>query len=471
MLIMKNGYLFVSFLFISVSAVAQIINIPDASFKAQLLAASNVSDIAKNSFGQGIKIDVNNNGEIEQSEVLGVVELNIYAYILINPGNITSLEGIQYFSNLKRLNCWGNHITSIDLTGLNALEELNCFNNQITSINFATANQLKVVSCYNNLLTNLNTTILGNVETLFVHDNNLTNLDVSHLGNLQSLNISNNNFGSLDVTSLSNLKYLVCSNCHLTSLLIHDITSLEELVCDGNQLTNLNLNGLSNVNYMIADGNSISSLDLSPLTSIAQLELIGNPLTSLNVNGLTTLGLLSISDTPITSIDCSNTGVAQLFAANCPNLQTINVRNGIYFFSDPDLLDFAFRIYNVPSLVSICTDDGEQNQLAYFNYNTSGNVVVYNGANCDIPVQVNMGVNDVTKQHITLYPNPAKDILNIAISDNQSIIKTTINNILGQTLMTFENTTTLDISPLTKGTYLITVETDKGKEIQKIIKL
>ncbi|HNP33245.1 MAG TPA: T9SS type A sorting domain-containing protein [Flavobacterium sp.] len=468
---MKNFSLPIIFLFFSICAGAQIINIPDTSFKALLLSASNVSDIAKNSLGQDIKIDANNNGEIEQNEVLGVAELNIYAYILINPGHIVSLEGIQYFSNLKKLNCWGNQITSIDLTGLNSLEELKCFNNQITSINFASANQLKVVSCYNNLLTHLDTSNLGNVESLFVHDNNLSNLDFTHLGNLQSLNIRNDNFGTLDVTSLSNLKYLVCSNSHLTSLLIHDITSLREIVCDGNQLTSLNLNGLSNVYYMAADGNAISSLNVLPLTSITQLSLMGNPLTSLNVSGLTTLGLLFVSDTSITAIDCSQTGVARLYAANCPNLQTVNVRNGVYSYSDPDLLDFAFRIYNNPSLVSICTDDGEQNQLGYFNYNTSGSVVVYNGVNCDIPVQVNMGVDDFNEQHIKVYPNPTSGIVNIEVSNNQPISKATIVNLLGQAIMSFENKTSLDLSELTKGTYFITIETTLGKQTQKIIKL
>ena len=37
--------------------------------------------------------------------------------------------------------------------------------------------------------------------------------------------------------------------------------------------------------------------------------------------------------------------------------------------------------------------------------------------------------------------------------------------------MAFENTTAIDISSLTKGTYFITIETALGKETQKIIKL
>jgi hypothetical protein len=467
---MKNIYLSLVFLLFSLGAVSQIISIPDASFKAKLLTSSTFNGIAKNSFGQGVKIDANSNGEIEQSEVQGITELDVSTYILINPGHIASLSGIQYFSNLRVLNCWGNEITSIDLTGLNVLEELKCQNNQIATINFAAANQLKVVNCSYNLLNSINTTTLDNVETLFVHENNLTTLDISHLGHVQSLNVSANNFTSLDLTTLPDLRVLQCSNNSLTSLLINNLSSLMEVVCTGNQLTSLNLNGLSGLIYLQADGNNLTTLNLSPLTSISQITLMGNPLTTLNVSGLTTLGMLSVSDTTITAIDCSQSGVTQLFAANCPNLQTINVRNGVLSYSDPDLLYFAFRIYNVPSLISICTDDNEQNQLAYFNYNTSGNVVVYNGPNCNIPVQVNMGISDIQKTIVKLYPNPASDIVNIELSNNQSVNKATINNLLGQTIMTFENTSVLEVSSLAKGTYFVTVETDSGRETKKIIK-
>jgi hypothetical protein len=50
---------------------AQIVTIPDANFKAKLLEASPTNVIAYNNGGY-IKIDVNNDGEIQQSEALNV---------------------------------------------------------------------------------------------------------------------------------------------------------------------------------------------------------------------------------------------------------------------------------------------------------------------------------------------------------------------------------------------------------------
>ncbi len=52
----------------SFSVEAQIVNIPDANFKAKLLEASPSNTIAQNASNQNIKIDVNDDGEIQESE-------------------------------------------------------------------------------------------------------------------------------------------------------------------------------------------------------------------------------------------------------------------------------------------------------------------------------------------------------------------------------------------------------------------
>jgi len=70
----------------------------------------------------------------------------------------------------------------------------------------------------------------------------------------------------------------------------------------------------------------------------------------------------------------------------------------------------------------------------------------------------------------TIYPNPTSSQLNIKVSDNAVLKSILICNTLGQTVIT-ANSMVLDISPLCKGTYFITVETDKGKQTQKVIKL
>ena len=83
----------------AVNTQAQIINFPDANFKAKLLQASTANNIALNINGIKIKIDTNNDGEIQQSEALVVYTLNVPS------SNISSLSGIEFFKNIRYLSC------------------------------------------------------------------------------------------------------------------------------------------------------------------------------------------------------------------------------------------------------------------------------------------------------------------------------------------------------------------------------
>ena len=73
---------------------AQVVNIPDANFKAKLLAADVTNQIA---YGNGgyMKIDANNDGQIQETEVSSVDSLNV------NTSNIIDLNGISSFTTLK----------------------------------------------------------------------------------------------------------------------------------------------------------------------------------------------------------------------------------------------------------------------------------------------------------------------------------------------------------------------------------
>jgi hypothetical protein len=54
---------------------AQIVPIPDSQFKSRLLASSPSNPIAKNQYSVGIKVDVNNDGQIQVTEAQAVVYL------------------------------------------------------------------------------------------------------------------------------------------------------------------------------------------------------------------------------------------------------------------------------------------------------------------------------------------------------------------------------------------------------------
>jgi hypothetical protein len=125
---MNKFYFLIVFAFVRLVASAQTLNIPDANFKAKLVQASTVNVIALDLSALAIKIDTNDDGEIQQSEALGVRTL------YLDSSNISSFEGIQYFSNLSDLRCSDNLMTELNLCGT-AVAVLFCVDNpNLTSI-------------------------------------------------------------------------------------------------------------------------------------------------------------------------------------------------------------------------------------------------------------------------------------------------------------------------------------------------
>ena len=111
---MKNLYfLFTLFSFMCTTN-AQTVTIPDPNFKAKLIANG---------------VDTNNDGEIQESEAFDTTVL------YLDSANISSLEGIQSFSNTTSLWCSYNPLTEINLCGT-AISEVFCYDNpNLTTIN------------------------------------------------------------------------------------------------------------------------------------------------------------------------------------------------------------------------------------------------------------------------------------------------------------------------------------------------
>ena len=188
----KLYFLVTTFLFITI-ANAQIVNIPDANFKAKLLQASTSNAVAQNSNNMNIKIDTNNDGEIQVSEALLVYRLNA------SYGDINDLTGIESFTNLQILYCYYNQLTVLNVSELNNLIDLRCYANQLTSLDVSELNNLTDLRC---------------------HVNQLTSLNVSGSTNLQFLDCSVNQLTTIDVSDLPNMKHLVCMNNQLTTLFL-----------------------------------------------------------------------------------------------------------------------------------------------------------------------------------------------------------------------------------------------------------
>lgn len=96
---------------------------------------------------------------------------------------LTSLKGIEYFTNLKDLRCIAKkqriQLTEIDVTKNLALERLYCDGNQLSALDVSKNTALKYLSCASNYLTALDVTRNSALRSLQCTNNQLTTLDVS----------------------------------------------------------------------------------------------------------------------------------------------------------------------------------------------------------------------------------------------------------------------------------------------------
>ncbi len=141
-----------------------IVVIPDANFKAKLLAADVTNSIAQNSTFQNMKIDVNNDGEIQISEARAVRTLTV------TNSNISDLTGLNSFIFLTDFIAGNNNITNVDTSNLHFM------------INF------------------------------FVNDNPLEEVNFVDLHNIVMLNVSGSNLSSIDLSNTYKTFEFFCGN-------------------------------------------------------------------------------------------------------------------------------------------------------------------------------------------------------------------------------------------------------------------
>lgn len=156
---------------------AQIVNIPDANFKAKLLSANTTNGIASNGANQNIVIDTNGDNEIQISEALNVSKL----FIPGQAGNmIADLTGINQFTNLTSLSAFNNALTNLQISGLSNLQVIHVANNNLTALSVNNLNSLQNLTVTNNQLTNFSITNTPNLQTLSCSGNQLISVDISN---------------------------------------------------------------------------------------------------------------------------------------------------------------------------------------------------------------------------------------------------------------------------------------------------
>ena len=162
-------------------------------------------------------------------------------------------------------------------------------------------------------------------------------------------------------------------------------------------------------------------------------------------------------------IDTFNPCVGENFTFNVQNT------NATSYIWKKNNIDLPTQNSGILNLVNVTTND---------NGIYTCQMVKECGTTVTMPLQLTvdcLGTDDFIQLNkvITLFPNPAKNILNIKIYENSNleISKIEITNLLGQIVFSEEKSNTkIDVSKFQSGIYQIKIITNKGSWNKKFIK-
>lgn len=391
----KIYFLFIALCFFA-SSKAQIVNIPDANFKAKLLAASSINTTAKDLAGNYFKIDINNNGEIEQSEALNVYTLDVSNCL------ISSIEGIKSFKNIETINCEQNNISSLNLSSNRSIGQLICNNNLLTSLDVRGLDWIFEINCNSNKITSLyinnnstdtisfsdnpNLALIcldasekDDIEVLInlygyinyvvstncsLNNNNVFFPDANFKTKLLKADITNNiaqdvNGNSIKIDTNGNSEIelseaLLVANLSISNSDIYDLKginsfeNLEKLDCSGNKLVKLELNALNNLIDLDFSLNKIEEITLIDVNNLENIKGNNNEISDLEIPGLTKLKSIDLSFNKLVVLILNEVNNLQVLKCNNNFLQKINFE----VLKDINTLELNFNQFDTLDLIA-----------------------------------------------------------------------------------------------------------------------
>ncbi len=180
------------------------------------------------------RYDTDKDGVLSVDEINKIEEVNIFQSS--NQG-IKGLKGIEYFHQLRSLNCEFSEVKELDISKNSNLYQLNFSNTKIKTIDISNNTELFMLKCYST---------------------DISKLDLSKNPRLSILNCRNTKINKLNIENNQNLTKLYCSDTEIEGLDVSNNTRLNTLSCQNTPLAWLNIgtnNQLRDIDFKISDSN------------------------------------------------------------------------------------------------------------------------------------------------------------------------------------------------------------------------
>ncbi|CAM3313323.1 hypothetical protein FLLO111716_03020 [Flavobacterium longum] len=377
----------------------------------------------------------------------------------------------SFLNNLpmvKNMVIMSNAIESFDSTPLPALKTLHLVSDTLDTLVVSGNPALEILSvgpmnAPGNLVEALDVTQNTELKALhFIGSDAITNLDVSHNLKLELLNV-HGGFSTLDISHNIKLKELAIGYSQIDAIDTSQNQSLETFRLYHSSISSVDLSQNPLIYYvMIAD---------VPLTEI---DLANNPaLQTLALREISTMTNVDLGQNPdLVSFEASNTSLTNIDLSNNPDLlytiltdnvqlNAVDLRNG-----NNEAMHTLYIIGN-PELHCVYVDDAA---AAYMNNDVwlygfyDGNGYANDEAGCAL------STDQPQQQQMMVTPNPASDY--IIFGDGNKIPDlVTVYDMTGKIIARFDNQNQLDVSSLSKGIYLVRIQTGGNESVTKLVKL
>lgn len=407
--------------FIFFILITSVLNGQNIIFADNNLKSALISSLCVDTNNDGIAdtdADIDNNGEISLNEALLVNTLSL------ENKNITSLNGLEYFTNLETLDVSQNLITSINFTSFPNLIDIVISNNLLTNITITNNNVIKYISANNNQINNVNITNCSSLDLISLDANQISTINLQNLPLLTILSLNYN---------------------QLTNFNAYNFPELITLEIDNNALTSLNFNNSGKIALIYCINNNLTTLNVSNLSHLTEVRCYNNNLQSVNLQNTPLLNNFWCQNNNITSLDFSTSPSLTVLEAQNNSLSYLNLKNGT--------LGTTYAICGNPNLLHICVDNISA-EIEHLNIQVGPNYCGYTNVNVD-PICSVLSLNELSKNDFEIYPNPFSDFIfiksNKVIDENIEII-----NSVGQTILKKKITSPkIDLSTLNKGVYYL----------------
>lgn len=346
-------------------------------------------------------LDKDSDGILSKDEILATTDIDC------TFKDIASMDGIELFTNLRNLFCYGNSISSLNLSSNKKIESLYAQNCGLDDINLNGLSNLRYLNIGGNNLESIDLSSLKDLRILHISDNPLRKLDVSNNTQLaevecmrckyDSLDFSmcnhivylrcreNNLLRYLDVSGCSKMLELSCNVCIIKTLKLDGCDSLILLYCNENALRSLDVSGMKNLTTLWAYSNRLESLDASNCVKLEHCHAYQNQLKTINLSGCTSIAYMNISSNQLTKLDlsscanslvelyCQDNKIEKLDIAYNKNLEKVFAFNNQ--FTGNLVLSFepkleVLHLYDNPRLTGIQVNGADR--LVQMNANNCG---------------------------------------------------------------------------------------------------